>query len=96
MKDYYTPEEMLRKLYRTADDETKAEMREMYPAIDFMELYEFTEKECECVNYSCMPFLVALGLAPEGLEKRCLFVHSTHEAKVFEHKGRQFIKFVRI
>lgn len=91
-----TPADMLRRLYETADEETKEEMRERFPAMDFSPVYEFTEGECEFVNKSStLPFLVALGLAPEkSYVRRCLYVKCTHEAKVFEVNGCQYIQFL--
>lgn len=91
-----TPADMLHRLYETADEETKEEMRERFPDMEFRTAYQFTEGECELINRSSMPFLVALGLAPEkSYVRRCLRVNNTHEAKVFEVNGLQFIEFVK-
>lgn len=38
---------------------------------------------------------IGRALAPEGLEGRCLIVNRSWRAEVFEHNGRQLIKFVR-
>ena len=89
-----TPADMLRRLYQTADEETKEEMREKYPDMNFSPVYEFTEGDCELINRSSMPFLVAMGLAPKGYVRRCLYVNNNHEAKLFEVNGRQYIEFL--
>lgn len=94
-----TPADMLRKLYETADEETKGEMRERFPDIDFNAKDVFTFKNSQVLDTNCdrqgWAILVANFFAPEGLEMKCLVVNDAYVPEIFEHDGRRFIKFTR-
>jgi ABC-type branched-subunit amino acid transport system ATPase component len=90
-------EELLRKLHKQADKETQAEIESEYPEY-FSGLYKFDNELTITLNGDRdSPLAIAKGYAPSpDLKHRCLMVTSAYRAEIFDHHGRQFIKFHKI
>ncbi len=92
-------ENLLRKIYSTADEWTRCEMEEAYPEL-FHSLYEFKEPLTIDRYFGnkgdTHPFVIAYGLAPSrSLQNKCLLVNSAYRAEIFEADGHQFIKLIK-
>jgi ABC-type branched-subunit amino acid transport system ATPase component len=89
--------ELLLKLYKQADEETKDKIEKEYPDY-FSGLYKFDNELTITLNGDRdSPLAIAKGYAPSpDLKHRCLMVTSAYRAEIFDHHGRQFIKFHKI
>ena len=91
-------EELLKKLYSTADLPTQTDLEKKYPTL-FEELYDFGKSHV--ISYhqgradDVKPLVICFGYAPSiELQNKCLKVGNDFEAKLFEHEGSQFLKFI--
>ena len=90
-------ENLLRKIYSTADEDIRRDLENDYPELFAEPLFKFEPSFTVNLAYrkTESPLVVAFGFAPsEDLMYRCLTVHNDFKAELFEFDSRQYIKFV--
>jgi hypothetical protein len=84
----------IKQVYQMADPDLRCVMEQ-----EFKDLFK---KEQEPFNFGYEytlklpgsgPLMIGLGLAPKGLEGRCLVVRSSYDLEVVEESGRKVLIF---
>lgn len=87
-------EDLLKRLYESASESDKKKLAAEVPALSYKNVYNFGNEyiASECWNG---PLLIGHGLAPKGLENKCLLISHQWEMKTATEAGLQVIYFVK-
>lgn len=86
--------DFLKQLYNNANSEQKAQLEEKYPEI-FETAFRFGYEFELTTSQWNGPLMIAAGLAPDGMDKKCLMVNPNYELRTINNKMYTFVYFVK-
>jgi hypothetical protein len=86
--------DFIKQAYQMADPDLREVMEQEFKDLFKKEQEPFNfGKECTLGPSWSVPLMIGHGLAPKGLEGRCLVVRSDYDLEVVEESGRKVLIF---